>query len=183
MRRALLILLALAASAPAWAQAPATTPEFTELWTKFSDNCLTRFPDDAAVATNAGDDGWNPLPAAQAKAFLRDGPGRGWMITGRYGVFVLTIEPPPSHRCVVRKNVRSVPKFEDRLAELVGDWSQDLSPPMHVSPLPPKDVGGETFYGFELHAADGRLVDTVGATVHQIPDTTQAELRLSRQRK
>jgi hypothetical protein len=104
------------------------------------------------------------------------------MITGRYGVFVLTVEPPPAHRCAVRKNFRNLPKFEDRLAEFVGDWSQDLNPPMQVTPLPPKETGNETVYGFALHGGDGRLTDTVGATVTRIADTAQAELRLTRLR-
>jgi hypothetical protein len=183
MRRALPTLLALAASAPAWAQMPATNSEFGELWTKFADSCLANFPDDAAVATGAADDGWKPLPDQQAKAFLPDSPGRAWMITGRYGVIVLTVQPPPAHRCVVRKNVRAVPKFEDRLGELVAEWSEDLNPPVHVSPLPPQQAGGEVFHGYELRSGDGRLLDTIGAYVHPIPDTTQAELRLSRLRK
>lgn len=182
VRRAPAILLALAASAPAFAQMPATNPEFGELWTRFSDNCLSHFPDDAAVARNADEDGWRTLSGPEATAILQGRPGRAWMLAGRFGVAVLTLEPPPAHSCIVRKNFRSPPKFDDRLAQLIGDWSQDLAPPELASALPPRDSGNETIYAYELRGRDGKAVETVAAIVTHIANSQQVELRLERRR-
>jgi hypothetical protein len=184
MRRALplLVLLALAACPPAWAQVSAPNPEFAELWTRFSDNCLSHFPDDKAVANNLQDDGWKPLPEAQLKAFLKEDPGRGWMVTGEHGVFILTLQAQPSHTCIVRKMFRIAPNFQQKLPGLIGDWSQEIEPPVHVTPLPESQTAGQTFYGYELRGPDGRVVDTVGAFLVHIANSDQVELRLARMR-
>jgi hypothetical protein len=191
LRRALAILLLSAWGGPALAQQqhlpnlPPTQPEFDELWKRFDRYCLQAFPDDAVAASTARDDGGKALTPPQLKVLLHDDPGSGWMIQARFGLYILTLERPPHHSCVVRKLFRVAPAFQPLLPDLVAEWAGGLDPPVHVTPLPAtetKTTPPQIFYGYELRGPDGRVIETVGAFLAPIADSPQAELRLARMR-
>jgi hypothetical protein len=195
-RRAL-ALLALTACAVWGGPAPAqkalpnlaplysSEPEFTELWKRFDRYCLQAFPDDDAVAAGARDEGGKPLTAPQAKAILHEDVASAWTIDARYGIYILTLAAPPAHACAVRKLFRVSPKFQPLLPGLVGAWAGGLDPPLPVTALPmteTKTTPPQTAYRYELRGPNGRVVETIGAVLVPIADSTQAELRLARTR-
>ena len=104
-------LLLLTASASASAQdqgaveasaldAPPVPDEFVRL---FKSYCLAKFPDDAALATQATEDKFEALTPEQIKSVLHDDPGQGWLIIGQDAKYILTVEQPPFHTCALRR--------------------------------------------------------------------------------
>ena len=86
--------------APPALSAPSVSEEFVGLFTSY---CLAKFPDDAALVVQLGDDRRDPLTPAQVKGFLHDDPGQGWLISGTDSKYVLTDEQPPFHACALRR--------------------------------------------------------------------------------
>jgi hypothetical protein len=112
------LLLAAGITAP-WSQeasppdapqpVPGTAPDQKEehpaalrLLRHFSDFCLQKFPDDAALAAAVEAAGGIAMTADEIKARLHDDPGRGWMIDSPEGRFAIVLEYPPYHACAVR---------------------------------------------------------------------------------
>jgi hypothetical protein len=146
----------------------------------FRSACLFRFPDDRAVAAKAAAEGWQPLNAQQISAMLHEDPGHGWSLTRTYGTYLLTIEEPPFHACVVRKVYPAVPDFQQPLTQMTGDWIAPRTPPQHVTPVPVFGNAAQTVYSLEIRGADGKVVEGIGAYVTRFANTPQVELRLAR---
>ena len=94
------LALGIALIVPSSAQNTAIMPtdEYVEL---FISLCLQKFPDDIALAAEAGTKGPSLTPA-QVKAFLHNDPGQGWTISGVDTKYILTDEAPPYHSCALR---------------------------------------------------------------------------------
>ncbi|MEG8039812.1 hypothetical protein QP166_10860 [Sphingomonas sp. LR60] len=65
--------------------------------------CGRVFPDDARIATAmARMPGTRALTAEELRTYLKDDPGRGWVMSAGSSRIVVTIESPPIHSCAVR---------------------------------------------------------------------------------
>lgn len=65
--------------------------------------CGRIFPDDARVAAGmARIPGTRPLTPEELRTYLKDDPGRGWIMPAGTSRIVVTIEAPPIHSCTVR---------------------------------------------------------------------------------
>ena len=93
-------LVLLATAALAQDSVPPVEDAFVRL---FSDYCLQKFPDDGALAAQAGKDKLEALSPAQVQAIENKPGGMGWMVT-RDGVpYLLTVEDASLHSCVLRR--------------------------------------------------------------------------------
>lgn len=112
-------LMTLASAAPAAAQglhaptpptpSPATstpTRQFLSdapLTQLFTTLCIKAFPDaaalDAALKTNSE----APMTPEQAKPYLPDGPGKGWLVRTSDSLFAVTVEDAPNQTCAVQQ--------------------------------------------------------------------------------
>jgi len=84
--------------------------------------CGRVFPDEARIATAmARIPGTRPLPPDEVRTYLKDDPGRGWIMPAGSSQIVVTIEAPPIRSCAVRiTNTDGVIDDVDR-AQRVGD--------------------------------------------------------------
>ncbi len=98
MMRAALAFLMMAGAAFAQDTPPPVSGEFVQL---FSSYCLSKFP--GAMAQAAADAQLEPLTDAQVANYLHSDPGKGWLVAGTEGQYVLTEEDPPYHACAVRR--------------------------------------------------------------------------------
>ncbi|MEH3103972.1 MAG: hypothetical protein PGN12_08695 [Sphingomonas phyllosphaerae] len=65
--------------------------------------CGRVFPDDARIATAlARMPGVRALTPEELRIYLKDDPGRGWVMSAGSSRIVVTIESPPIHSCAVR---------------------------------------------------------------------------------
>jgi hypothetical protein len=123
--------LLLAGAALAQDAPPPVSAEFVRL---FSSYCLSKFPD--AVAQAAGDEKLEPLTDGQVASYLHSDPGKGWLIAGADGNYVLTEEDPPYHACAVRRYsdhvMDGVPLIEAARA-FVESTGRKLGPPQMSS--------------------------------------------------
>jgi hypothetical protein len=85
--------------------APLVSEEFVRLFRSY---CLEKFPDDIALAAQAGEDKFVALTPAEVKGVLHDDPGQGWLITGQDAKYILTVEQPPFHTCALRRQAAIV---------------------------------------------------------------------------
>ena len=77
-------------------------PRVADLQQLFSDLCIKKFPDDAALASAVESAGGTAMTAEEVKARLHDDPGRGWKVIAGQASFSVTLEAPPYHACAVR---------------------------------------------------------------------------------
>ncbi|WP_156025967.1 NMCC_0638 family (lipo)protein [Sphingomonas phyllosphaerae] len=101
---AAMLLFALQAAPPQ--QLPGKPPFRGEGQMRMFDMICGRiFPDDARVAAGmARIPGARPLTPEQLRTYLKDDPGRGWIMPAGASQIVVTIEAPPIHSCTVRIN-------------------------------------------------------------------------------
>jgi hypothetical protein len=65
--------------------------------------CGRVFPDEARIATAmARIPGTRPLTPDEVRTYLKDDPGRGWIMPAGSSQIVVTIEAPPIRSCAVR---------------------------------------------------------------------------------
>lgn len=69
----------------------------------FSALCLKAFPDPAAMEAALKLQSQSPLSDEQAKAYLPDGPGKGWLVRTADSLFAVTVEEAPNQTCAVRQ--------------------------------------------------------------------------------
>jgi hypothetical protein len=99
------VLLALALQVAAPPPQPTDAPRFRGegQMRMFDMICNHVFPDDARVAAGmAKIPGARPLAPDELRIYLKDDPGRGWIMPGGTSQIVVTIESPPIHACAVR---------------------------------------------------------------------------------
>lgn len=89
---------------PATTSAPARdyisdTP-LAQLFTAF---CIKAFPDAAAVDAALKLRSQAPLSPEQAKPYLHDGSGRGWLVRTSESLFAVTVEDAPNQTCTVQQ--------------------------------------------------------------------------------
>ena len=94
---------------PAPAPAPATSAparqyvsdgSLTQLFTAL---CLKAFPDQAALEAAVKLQSQSPLSAEQAKVYLPEGSGKGWLVRTSDSLFAVTVEDAPNQTCAVRE--------------------------------------------------------------------------------
>jgi hypothetical protein len=69
----------------------------------FDTICGRTFPDDARVAAGmAKIPAARPLTPEEVRIYLKNDPGRGWIMPAGSSRIVVTIEAPPIHSCAVR---------------------------------------------------------------------------------
>ena len=106
----------------------------------FSDLCLNKFPDDAALGAAAEDKHATAMTPEQVRGYLHDDPGAGWIVkdSGGGADYVVLLEQPPFHACSVRhiSPVLYSPKaYMDAVEAHVGAKGNSLAPgtPQRVS--------------------------------------------------
>ena len=77
-------------------------PAALRLLRLFSQFCLQKFPDDAAMAADVEVAGAVAMTGDEVKARLHEDQGRGWTLDQAEGRFSITLESPPYHACAVR---------------------------------------------------------------------------------
>jgi len=157
-----------------------------ELFEAFTQFCLDTFPDDAALATKAKDQGVRPMTAEEVGAILRGDPGEGWELHVKGTAIKLILERPPFHSCGVRALLPTEPDIGMTMATFVGLWGFTQSPQETLVPGTPQNFNNgtvvQTAQPFALVGPDKRLVEQVGAYFTHYPNTDQVELRLVRMR-
>lgn len=149
--------LGLTGLSPAWAQeAPSPAPQaappasdskpddprVVDLQRLFSDFCVKKFPDDAALASAVEMAGGTAMTAEEVKARLHDDPGRGWQIAAGEANFNVTLEAPPYHACAVRISAEKpvVGKgIVEMLKSVAAEQKHGLSKPLVLPAVP---IGG-----------------------------------------
>jgi len=99
----------------------------------FSDLCLNKFPDDAALGVAAEEKHGSAMTPAQVRGYLHDDPGNGWTFkdSGTGADYVVLVEQPPFHACSVRhvSPVLYSPKaYMDAVEAYVGARGNSLAP-------------------------------------------------------
>jgi hypothetical protein len=90
-------------------QVAAPAPAMQGVVNIFDMLCAQVFPDDARIdAAMASIPDMRPLTPAQVRTYLKDDPGRGWVMDVGSTRIVITIEAPPVHACAVRVSSPSV---------------------------------------------------------------------------
>lgn len=69
----------------------------------FTTLCLKAFPDAAALEAAVKLQSQSPLSAEQAKAYLAEGSGKGWLVRTADSLFAVTVEEAPNQTCAVRE--------------------------------------------------------------------------------
>lgn len=103
MTAAALLALALQAAAPLPQPSGGPTFRGEGQMRMFDMLCGQVFPDEARVATTmAKVPGARALTPEELRTYLKDDPGRGWIMDAGASRLVVTIEAPPIHSCAVR---------------------------------------------------------------------------------
>ena len=69
----------------------------------FTSLCLKAFPDAAAVDAALKLHSLAPLTAEQARPYLSEGAGRGWLVRTSDALFAVTVQEAPNPTCAVRE--------------------------------------------------------------------------------
>ena len=156
------------------------------LFDTFMEFCLEAFPDDAALATKAKDQGVRPLTAEEVSAILRGDPGEGWELHAKGSVIRLILERPPFHSCSVRALLPTEPDIGMTMATFVGLWGFTQSPQETMVPgaMQSFSTGNvvQTEQPFALIGPDKKPIEQVGAYLTHYPNSDQVELQLVRMR-
>ena len=134
----------------------------------FSIFCLKAFPDPAAVDAALQVRSQAPLSAEQARAYLPDGPGRGWLVRTPETLFAVTLEDPPTPTCAVQQmtsdGVSDVAGFMDAIKAHVTAIKGRL---VAVAPETAKRPDGPEvrYFGYGVVGADGSPVEQFGVYV------------------
>jgi hypothetical protein len=165
-------------------------PAFLELLDTFAAHCLKEFPDDAAVAAKAAAAGYRELDEAQLRSFLHGDPGRGWALARPHNRYVLSIESPPHHYCVVRAMFPKAPDGPNialPMSLLFGAWGANQKPPENMVARTPMHVQmgdrTQTVYPFEMTGPDKHSIETIAAFVALVPNSETVEIRFARMRE
>jgi hypothetical protein len=162
--------LALPGVSPA-ADTPAAARHFVSdapLAQMFQVFCLKAFPDGAAVDAALQVRSQAPLDADQAKAYLPDGPGRGWLVRTRESLFAVTVEDPPTPTCAVQQmtadGVRDIAGLMDAIKAHVTAMKGKL---VVVAPKTVKPADGPEvrYFGYGVIGEDGSPVEQFGVYV------------------
>ena len=78
------------------------SPAALRLLRLFSQLCLQKFPDDAAMAPGVEAAGAVVMTEEEVKARLHNDQGRGWILDQPEGSFAIILESPPYHACAIR---------------------------------------------------------------------------------
>ena len=173
---AVLLVLAAQADAQGFHPPPAPTTsaptrdyvsdsQLTQLFTAF---CLKAFPDAAAVDAALKLRSEAPLTADQAKAYLPDGPGRGWLVRTSDSLFAVTVEDGPKQTCSVQQ---MTPDGVRDVADLVAAIKAHVEPTkgkiVVVAPdeATPPDGPDIRFWGYGVLSADDVPVEQFGVYV------------------
>ena len=131
----------------------------------FSIFCIKAFPDGAAVDAALQIRSQAPLSAEQAKVYLPDGPGHGWLVRTPETLFAVTVADPPTPTCAVREmtsdGVRDVAGFMDAIKAHVTEIKGRL---VAVAPETAKPADGPEvrYFGYGVLSADGSPVEQFG---------------------
>ena len=163
-----------AQAAPAAADAPPAAPagrQFVSdapLAQMFSTFCIKAFPDGAAVDAALQSKSQAPLNPEQAKVYLPDGPGRGWLVRTPESLFAVTVADPPSPTCAVRQ---MTPDGVRDIADLVGAIKAHVTAMkgtlVAVAPETAKPADGPEvrYFGYGVLGPDGSPVEQFGVYV------------------
>ncbi len=134
----------------------------------FSIFCIKAFPDGAAVDAALQVRSQAPLSAEQARTYLPDGPGRGWLVRTPETLFAVTLEDPPTPTCAVQQmtsdGVRDVAGFMDAIKAHVTAMKGKL---VAVAPQTAKQADGleVRYFGYGVLGPDGEPVEQFGVYV------------------
>lgn len=157
--------------------------------------CLRTFPDDARLDAAMGRlPGARALTADEVRTYLKDDPGRGWIMDNGTSRIVITIEAPPFHACAVRMPHtdgalddamwrRQVASAEER----AGGGFQTMAPrEVPVGEMKSAVIGdqrrnadgsAEAFYLFRTSPADPALAPTTGVELRMVHQLVAAGAR------
>ena len=158
-----------APAGPAAAPSARTYVSDAPLAQMFSIFCIKAFPDEAAVDAALQVRSQAPLSAEQAKAYLPDGPGRGWLVRTPETLFAVTVEDPPTPTCAVQQmtsdGVRDVAGLMDAIKAHVTAMKGKL---VAVAPETAKPADGSDvrYFGYGVLGADGAPVEQFGVYVY-----------------
>jgi hypothetical protein len=167
------LMLSGAWAAPAGTAAPAGPParQFVSgapLAQMFSTFCLKAFPDGAAVDAALQAKSEAPLNPDQARSYLDDGPGRGWLVRTPDSLFAVTVADPPTPTCAVRQ---MTPDGVRDIADLVGAIKAHVAAIkgklVTVAPETAKPADGPEvrYFGYGVLGPDGSPVEEFGIYV------------------
>jgi hypothetical protein len=77
------------------------TPRAQELQDLFVSVCVGKYPDETAVAENVKQSSGAPLSEESLRAVLYEGDGRGWLLRGKSGPFIVLLKAAPNRNCTV----------------------------------------------------------------------------------
>ena len=178
----LCVAAGLALPSPAVAQDTQAQKAIGELLDVFTDFCLKRFPDDAAIETYVTGKGVTPMPEARLRNLLGTNPGIGWLLTAAFGEYQLTIEKPPYHTCAVRKQFPRAPDVRASYAARLQSWVA-TRPGANMSEQPPLSptISGivSRAFIFEITLPGGPPNETLMAIITPL-NGGGAEVRLAR---
>lgn len=141
--------LAIGLVPPARAQANYDTRDLSnEMAAIFAAFCIDRFPDDRALDADAQAKKLTAMTPQQVKQYLHDDPGRGWLIQGASGRYIMTVEMPPFHACAVRSmtpaGLTDAQRYADEIKAYAAKQHEQISSlPMQSSKTPD---------GIDIHA-------------------------------
>jgi hypothetical protein len=131
----------------------------------FSTFCLKAFPDGAAVDAALQAKSEAPLNADQAKTYLPDGPGRGWLVRTPEALFAVTVADPPSPTCTVRQmtpdGVRDIAALMGAIRAHVAAIKGTLVTVAPETATPP-DGPEIRYFGYGVLGPDGSPVEQFG---------------------
>lgn len=154
-----------AADAPQAARHFVSDAPLTQMFQVF---CLRAFPDGAAVDAALQVRSQAPLSADQAKAYLPDGPGRGWLVRTPDSLFAVTVADPPTPTCAVQQmtadGVRDITGLMDAIKAHVTAMKGKL---VVVAPRTVKQPDGPEvrYFGYGVLGEDGSPVEQFGVYV------------------
>ena len=154
---------------PATTSAPARDyVSDTPLAQMFTAFCIKAFPDAAAVDAALKLRSQAPLTPEQAKPYLPDGSGKGWLVRTSDSLFAITVEDAPNQTCTVRQmtpdGVRNVSGLVDAIKTHVLAMKGKIvvvSPDKATSP----DGSEIRYWGYGVLTADNTPVEQFGVYV------------------
>jgi hypothetical protein len=168
------VLIALGAL-PVRAAEPATV----ELLDVFAAVCLAKFPDDADVRQYAREKQFDVMADERLHRLLGTDPGEGWVQTGAYRQYLLTIELPPYHTCAIRAVNAKTADLVPALSERIGSWAASQAGTSLKGPSrQTASFGGvpSEVYVWGLDRGQGKSGETLMAVVPSPPDVTEVRL-------